>query len=89
MRWVYEIREANEQSVIAFDGKTLRHSFDGDRKTALHSVSAYATEQKLVLSQSKSKGKKNEVETVLFSTKTTNIGYICTFSRATFGACNS
>ncbi|MDP8042402.1 ISAs1 family transposase [Pasteurella atlantica] len=65
MRWVNEIREANGQSVIAFDGKTLRHSFDGDRKTALHSVSAYATDQKLVLSQSKSKGKKNEVETVL------------------------
>ena len=60
-----EIREDQGQPVIAFDGKTLRHSFDGDRKTALHSVSAYAVEQGLVLAQCKSKGKKNEVSTVL------------------------
>ena len=63
--WVNEIREKNNQSVIAFDGKTLRRSFDGERKTALHSVSAYAVEQGLVLAQCKSKGKKNEVSTVL------------------------
>ena len=63
--WVNEIREDQGQPVIAFDGKTLRHSFDGDRKTALHSVSAYAVEQGLVLAQCKSKGKKNEVSTVL------------------------
>lgn len=65
MSWVNEIRESNGQSVIAFDGKTLRHSFDGDRKTALHSVSAYAVEQGLVLAQCKSLSKKNEVSTVL------------------------
>ena len=63
--WVNEIREDQGQPVIAFDGKTLRHSFDGDRKTALHSVSAYAVEQGLVLAQCKSKSKKNEVSTVL------------------------
>jgi predicted transposase YbfD/YdcC len=51
--------------VIAFDGKTLRHSFDGDRKNALHSVSAYAVEQGLVLAQCKSLSKKNEVSTVM------------------------
>ena len=63
--WVNEVREKNNQSVIAFDGKTLRHSFDGDRKTAIHSVSAYAVDQGLVLAQCKSKSKKNEVATVL------------------------
>lgn len=63
--WVNEIRQDNGQEVIAFDGKTLRHSFDGDRKTAIHSVCAYATEQGLVLAQSKSLSKKNEVSTVL------------------------
>ena len=65
IRWVNELRQANGQSVIAFDGKTLRHSFDGDRKTALHSVSAYAVEQGLTLAQCKSKSKKNEVSTVM------------------------
>ncbi|MGB5443953.1 MAG: ISAs1 family transposase [Psychromonas sp.] len=65
IKWVNEVREANGQSTIAFDGKTLRHSFDGDRKTALHSVSAYAVEQGLVLAQCKSKSKKNEVSTVM------------------------
>ena len=63
--WVNELREQNNQSVIAFDGKTLRHSFDGDRKTAIHSVSAYLVDQGLVLAQCKSTGKKNEVSTVL------------------------
>lgn len=65
MSWVNEIREDNGQSIIAFDGKTLRHSFNGERKTALHSVSAYAVEQGLVLAQCKSKSKKNEVSTVM------------------------
>lgn len=60
-----ELRAHNGLPVIAFDGKTLRHSFDGDRKSALHSVSAYAVEQGLVLAQSRSKGKKNEVATVM------------------------
>ena len=63
--WVNEMRDSQGQSVINFDGKTLRHSFDGDRKTAIHSVSAYAVEQGLVLAQSKSLGKKNEVSTVM------------------------
>ncbi len=65
MSWVNEIRRTQGQSVIAFDGKTLCHSFDGDRKTALHSVSAYAVEQGLVLAQCKSLSKKNEVSTVM------------------------
>lgn len=65
MSWVNEIRTSQNQEIIAFDGKTLRHSFDGDRKTALHSVSAYAVEQGLVLAQCKSLSKKNEVSTVM------------------------
>lgn len=65
MNWVNEIREKQGQAIIAFDGKTLRRSHDGDRKTALHSVSAYAVEQGLVLAQCKSKSKKNEVSTVM------------------------
>ena len=63
--WVNEMRSEQRKEQIAFDGKTLKGSFDGDRITALHSVSAYAVEQGLVLAQSKSKGKKNEIETVM------------------------
>ena len=65
LSWVNELRVENDQEVIAFDGKALRHSYDGDKKTAIHSVSAYAVEQGLVLAQCKSKSKKNEVSTVL------------------------
>ena len=63
--WVNEIRGHQGKEQIAFDGKTLKRSFDGERITALHSVSAYAIEQGLVLAQSKSKGKKNEIDTVM------------------------
>lgn len=63
--WVNEMRKQQDKELIAFDGKTLKGSFDGECITALHSVSAYAVEQGLVLAQSKSKGKKNEIETVM------------------------
>lgn len=63
--WVNEYRHSQGKELITFDGKTLRHSFDGDRQSALHSVSAYAVGQKLVLGQCRSKGKKNEVATVM------------------------
>ena len=53
------------KDIKQFDGKTLRDSFDGDRKTAIHSVSAYSVEQGLVLAQCKSKSKKNEVSAVM------------------------
>jgi hypothetical protein len=40
------------QGVIAIDGKTLRHSFDAASATsALHMVSAWSCEQRLVLGQ--------------------------------------
>ena len=65
MSWVNEIRAKQGQPIIAFDGKTLRHYFNGVRKTALHSVSAYALEKGLVLAQCKSQSKKNEVSMVM------------------------
>ena len=58
LSWVNEIREHAELPVIPFDGKTLRHSFNRDRKAVLHSVSAYTVEQGLVLAQKKSTEKK-------------------------------
>ena len=40
------------KEVVAIDGKTLRHFYDnGGDKKAIHMVSAWATEQRLVLYQ--------------------------------------
>jgi predicted transposase YbfD/YdcC len=59
--WVEALRETQGQ-VIALDGKTLRHSFDGSRGLgAVHVVSAWATENHLVLGQVKVDEKSNEI----------------------------
>lgn len=53
------------QEVIAFDGKTLRHSFDrANNQSAIHMVSAYATEARLVLGQIKVDEKSNEITAI-------------------------
>jgi len=53
------------QGVIAIDGKTLRRSFDrASKKSALHLVSAWAAEQRLVLGQMAVDGKSNEITAV-------------------------
>jgi hypothetical protein len=59
--WVNEIRTAQGTECIAIDGKTFRRSHDGEKKTALHALSAWSTERGLVLAQLKSDGKKNEI----------------------------
>jgi predicted transposase YbfD/YdcC len=53
------------RDVIAIDGKTLRHSFDtAKEKTAIHMVSAFATEARLVLGQIKVSDKTNEITAI-------------------------
>jgi predicted transposase YbfD/YdcC len=49
--------------VIAIDGKSLRHSFDGESKM-LHMISAYATDARLVLAQEKVEEKSNEITAI-------------------------
>lgn len=50
------------QSVISVDGKTLRHSFDtASEQNAIHMVSAFASEARLVLAQVKVDAKSNEI----------------------------
>lgn len=65
INWVNEVRTEKGQEQIAIDGKTLRHSFDGERHTALHSITAWSKSQGLVLAQLKSTGKKNENASVI------------------------
>ena len=53
------------KEVVAIDGKTLRHSYDnGGDKKAIHMVSAWATEQRLVLGQVKVDEKSNEITAI-------------------------
>jgi hypothetical protein len=54
LSWIQSISCLNAGEVIAIDGKTLRHSYDGggDQK-AIHIISAWATSQRLVLGQVK------------------------------------
>ena len=65
MSWVNELRAADGKDVLAIDGKTLRRSRDGHRTSALHRVSVWSCKNRLVLGQSRSVGKKNEIETVM------------------------
>ena len=53
------------QGVVAIDGKTLRHSFDrAAGGSALHLISAWAADQRLVLGQLAGDGKSNEITAV-------------------------
>jgi predicted transposase YbfD/YdcC len=53
------------QGVVAIDGKVLRRSFDhASGKSALHMVSAWGCEQRLVLAQIATEAKSNEITTV-------------------------
>ena len=56
---VNEVRQAQGQEQIALDGKTLRRAHDGEKQTALHSITARGHECGLVLAQLRSTGKKN------------------------------
>jgi hypothetical protein len=53
------------QGVIAIDGKVLRRSFDrASGKSALHMVSAWGCEQRMVLAQIATDEKSNEITAV-------------------------
>jgi len=53
------------QGVVAIDGKVLRRSFDrASSKSALHMVSAWGCEQRLVLAQIATDAKSNEITAV-------------------------
>ena len=62
LRWGAALHEATKGEVIALDGKTLRHSFDNATgQSALHLVSAWASENGITLGQLKVDGKSNEI----------------------------
>ena len=64
LSWIQSISCFNQGEVIAIDGKTLRHSYGGQSKKAIHMVSAWATSQRLVLGQVKVDQKSNELTAI-------------------------
>lgn len=63
--WMNSLTEVTEGEVVAIDGKTLRHSFDKkSRKSAIHMVSAFASENGVVLGQIKTEEKSNEITAI-------------------------
>ncbi|MDJ0692700.1 MAG: ISAs1 family transposase, partial [Xenococcaceae cyanobacterium MO_188.B32] len=65
LKWVEAISLITFGEIVAIDGKTLRHSYDKSKnKSAIHMVSAWATNNSLVLGQKKVEGKSNEITAI-------------------------
>jgi len=64
--WTRETVGALGGDFVAIDGKTLRGSYeDGDPKAAIHMVSAWASENEMVLAQRKTDEKSNPLVTAI------------------------
>lgn len=63
VKWTESFGYSFQEEVIAIDGKTSRRSYDGDQ-SAMHLVSAFATEARLVLGQTKVSEKSNEITAI-------------------------
>ena len=65
MDWVHSVNRVTQGQVIALDGKTLGRSHDRNSgKAAIHMVSAWASENSLVLGQTKVDDKSNEITAI-------------------------
>ena len=63
--WVKQIVEATGAQVIPIDGKNLKGSYDRNKKqSSLQMVSAWASENKLMLGQVKVDSKSNEIKAI-------------------------
>ena len=74
-QWVQSLVEKLGVEVVAIDGKTHRGSYDRESKLkALHTVSAWSSEHRLVLGQTKvsSKSRANASKLLLITTKVKN-----------------
>jgi len=64
-RWVESVVEAVGVQVMPLDGKTIKGSYDREQgKSAIHLVSAWACEHRLVLGQVKVADKSNEITAI-------------------------
>ncbi len=64
-RWVADLAHLTEGEVVAIDGKAIRRSLDkASGKAAIHMVSAWAHQNRLVLGQVKVDEKSNEITAI-------------------------
>ncbi|WP_107852611.1 ISAs1 family transposase [Oceanimonas marisflavi] len=65
IQWAQSVNERTGHELIAIDGKTLRGSYDReDRCSAIHMVSAFAVDNKVVMGQLKTEAKSNEITAI-------------------------
>ncbi|MFQ3218533.1 MAG: hypothetical protein ACI8R9_002794 [Paraglaciecola sp.] len=65
IRWIQEVVKLSEGEVVAVDGKRIRSSYNRhDRLSAIHMVSAFATANVVVIVQTKTDAKSNEITAI-------------------------
>lgn len=65
LNWVQAVFQISDGQLIAVDGKTLRGSYErGSKQGMIHMVSAWATQNRLVLGQRKVQEKSNEITAI-------------------------
>jgi len=65
LKWIQSVATITDGQVVAIDGKKLRHSADPwDGSAAIHMVSAWASENRLILGQVKVDEKSNEITAI-------------------------
>lgn len=64
--WMQDVMTMTDRTVVAVDGKTFRRSFkNGDRRSAIHMVNAWASANNMVLGQLKVDGKGTAIPELL------------------------
>jgi len=65
LAWIQEVCQQSGGKLIAIDGKTVRGSYDRrDGRAAIHLLSAWAVENRLVLGQCRTDEKSNEITAI-------------------------
>lgn len=65
LEWIREVAELTQGQIVAIDGKQSRRSYDrATGKTAIHMVSAWASENQMVLGPVKVEAKSNEITAI-------------------------
>ena len=65
MNWVRSVSELDQGEVVAIDGKTLRGCHDrANGRSPLHMVSAWATENRMALGQTRTEAHSNEITAI-------------------------
>jgi predicted transposase YbfD/YdcC len=64
IEWVKSISELIPKEIIAIDGKTIRGAKSNGKKSPIHMVSAFASANNLVLGQTKTNEKSNEITSI-------------------------